>query len=160
MTAREGRGIEGHRTDFPCRLRRVAGPGLRSAGGTRQLYAWDAENRLVAVVPLAPQAGDKRVEFAYDYLGRRVEKRVSTWNKYSNPPDWEVTLKRRFLWAGGGTGGWLMLMELDGLDDNAVLRKHTWGLDLAGQAGSLNSLESAGGIGGRKPPPGAGVFVV
>jgi RHS repeat-associated protein len=48
-------------------------------------------------------------------------------------------------WAGGGTGGRLMLMELDGLDENAVLRKYTWGLDLAGQGGSLNSLEGAGG---------------
>ena len=26
--------------------------------------------------------------------------------------------------------------------------QYTWGLDLAGQSGSINSLESAGGIGG------------
>ncbi len=37
-------------------------------------------------------------------------------------------------------------MELDGSDN--VVRKYTWGLDLAGQHGSVNSLESAGGIGG------------
>jgi hypothetical protein len=35
-------------------------------------YVWDAENRLIAVAPLAPEDGDKKVEFAYDYLGRRL----------------------------------------------------------------------------------------
>ena len=37
---------------------------------------------------------------------------------------------------------------MDGTDSDAVLRKTTWGLDVAGQNGQLNSLESAGGIGG------------
>jgi len=37
---------------------------------------------------------------------------------------------------------------LDGTDSDAVLRKTTWGLDVAGQNGQLNSLEEAGGIGG------------
>jgi RHS repeat-associated protein len=32
--------------------------------------------------------------------------------------------------------------------DDAVIRKYTWGLDLAGLNGQINSLESAGGIGG------------
>ena len=41
-----------------------------------------------------------------------------------------------------------MLLELDGRNANAVLRKYTWGLDLAGHNGSVNSLESAGSIGG------------
>ncbi|MGD8454626.1 MAG: RHS repeat-associated core domain-containing protein [Phycisphaerae bacterium] len=53
----------------------------------------------------------------------------------------EPTEVRRFVWSG-----WLMLLELDGSDD--VIRKYTWGLDLAGQHGGVNSLESAGGIGG------------
>jgi hypothetical protein len=36
-------------------------------------YTWDAENRLVGVEPVFPQTGDdKKVEFTYDYLGRRV----------------------------------------------------------------------------------------
>ena len=41
-----------------------------------------------------------------------------------------------------------MVMELDGLNSDAVVRMQTWGLDLAGLNGQLNSLESAGGIGG------------
>jgi RHS repeat-associated protein len=73
---------------------------------------------------------------------------------YTYGEDWVLTEHRRFVWGGCGTGvspvngGWLLLLELDGLDDNAVVRKYTWGLDLAGQSGALNSLESAGGIGG------------
>jgi RHS repeat-associated protein len=58
------------------------------------------------------------------------------------------TLHRKYVWSG-----WLMLMELDcgtGVPpvDDAVVRKYTWGLDLAGLNGQVNSLESAGGIGG------------
>jgi hypothetical protein len=33
-----------------------------------------------------------------------------------------------------------MLMELDGLNENAVRKKYTWGLDLAGQSGSVGIL--------------------
>ena len=42
--------------------------------------------------------------------------------------------------------GWLMLMELDG--SNNAVRSYTCGLDLAGQNGLVNDLQSAGGIGG------------
>ena len=96
----------------------------------------------MGATPLAPQAGDKRVEFAYDYMGRRVEKKAFDWVG-PDPDDWATTpsLVRRFVWSG-----WLMLMELDG--SNNAVRKYTWGLDLAGQNGSLNSLAGAGGIGG------------
>jgi RHS repeat-associated protein len=38
--------------------------------------------------------------------------------------------------------GWRVILELDGLVDNRVLRKFTWCLDISG------SLEGAGGIGG------------
>jgi|GEM_PF-4340029 len=49
-----------------------------------------------------------------------------------------------------------MLLELDGLRDcgspaspaECIVRKYTWGLDLAGQNGQINSLESAGAISG------------
>ncbi|MGD8454628.1 MAG: RHS repeat-associated core domain-containing protein [Phycisphaerae bacterium] len=114
---------------------------LQSSGSTAVAYEWDAENRLVAVTPVAPTTGNQKVLFKYDYLGRRIEKAVYDWD--SGGSAWEAvpTEVRRFVWSG-----WLMLLELDGSDD--VIRKYTWGLDLAGQHGSLNSLESAGGIGG------------
>ena len=101
---------------------------------------WDAENRLAAVEPAStPQNGDKRVEFTYDYLGRRVQKQVFAWN--AGTEQWDLTLTRRFVWSG-----WLMLMELDG--SNNAVRSYTCGLDLAGQNGLVNDLQSAGGIGG------------
>ena len=115
-----------------------------TAGGGGVVYEWDAENRLAAVEPAStPQNGDKRVEFTYDYLGRRVQKQVFTWD--DGTEQWDLTLTRRFVWSG-----WLMLMELDG--SNNAVRKYTCGLDLAGQSGGqtsgLSALESAGGIGG------------
>jgi RHS repeat-associated protein len=108
-------------------------------------YTWDAENRLIQVEPAGtPQIGDKMLTFVYDYLGRRVEKKVYTFVT-GNPSHWSTTASPhlRFVW-----GGWLMLAELNGASSNAVVRKYTWGLDLAGLNGQVNSLEGAGGIGG------------
>jgi hypothetical protein len=105
-------------------------------------YEWDVENRLIRVSPgNSPQASAQKVEFAYDYLGRRIEKAVYDWDDQAEEWEAEPTEVRRFVWSG-----WLMLLELDGSDD--VVRKYTWGLDLVGQHGQVNSLESAGGIGG------------
>ena len=84
--------------------------------------------------------GDPKVEFAYDYMGRRVRKQVRPWNG----SDWgDPVADRKYVWSS-----WLLLMELDGLNSDAMVRKYAWGLDLAGQNGSINSLEEAGGIGG------------
>ncbi len=121
-----------------------------------QTFVWDAENRLIEVRPTSPGDGDRKVVFGYDYLGRRVEKRVYDWEG-PGPDDWAATpsLHRKFVWSG-----WLMLQGLDEVfGQDAVLRKYTWGLDLAGLnggGGSPNgggpasswSLESAGGISG------------
>ena len=113
-------------------------------GGVYVAYEWDAENRLIAVTPQTPQAGDQKVEFAYDHMGRRIGKVVSEWTAGA----WAVQSERKFVWSG-----WLLLMELEcdqpgcGTGVSPV-RSYTWGLDLAGQAGSVNSLEDAGGIGG------------
>jgi RHS repeat-associated protein len=50
------------------------------------------------------------------------------------------------------TGGWLMLVEIDcgtGVPpvSDAVMRQNTWGLDLAGQAGSMGLRPVMGGMG-------------
>lgn len=105
-------------------------------------FVWDAENRLIATGPTrvfgalsTPQSGDKKIEFRYDYRGRRIEKKVSTHNGTA----WSVTSTRRFLW-----NGWLMVMELSDAGGSGFqpARKYTWGRDIGG------GLESAGGIGG------------
>jgi len=90
-------------------------------------------------------SGDKKVECAYDCLGRRVWKQVSTWTSGT----WQPTYARRYVWGEGApTGGWLLLEELDVQYSNNPRHQYTWGLDLAGQGGAVNSLEGAGGIGG------------
>ncbi len=120
--------------------------GLQATGTIRAKFTWDAENRLVGWEPLLFVSGAKKLEFRYDYLGRRVEKKVYTYNGSS----WDLSETRRFVWYN-----WLLLEELDALNGNAIVRKYTWGLDLAGQSGEPSrdrqgavSLESAAGIGG------------
>jgi RHS repeat-associated protein len=96
---------------------------------------------------LAPVEGSKKLEFKYDYLGRRVEKKVFDWNETTGWDD-DPSLWRRFVYYN-----WLPLLELNveevgGSETVTVLRKYTWGLDLAGQSGPGNSIDEAGGIGG------------
>ncbi|MFO0837458.1 MAG: RHS repeat-associated core domain-containing protein [Phycisphaerae bacterium] len=76
-------------------------------------------------------------------MGRRVEKRVSTYSGGA----WSVTSVTRFVYDG-----WRLIEELDCSGGTGVppviLRKYTWGLDLAGLNGSISDRDSAGGIGG------------
>ena len=46
----------------------------------RWTNVWDAENRLTKVEPIFPATNDKKAEFTYDYMGRRVRKTVSTYS--------------------------------------------------------------------------------
>ena len=48
----------------------------------RWTYTWDAENRLVNQTSLggAPMASKFKLDFTYDYQGRRIQKLVSTNN--------------------------------------------------------------------------------
>ncbi|MBK9128167.1 MAG: RHS repeat-associated core domain-containing protein [Phycisphaerales bacterium] len=92
------------------------------------------------------------IEYGFDQLGRRIERRKYTWQTANPPASWTLAESTRYVWSD-----WLLLMELDGLQGNAVLRKYTWGLDLAGLNGAGASggagilpagLTGAGGIGG------------
>jgi hypothetical protein len=113
----------------------------------------------------------------YDYLGRRVEKQVSEHNGTS----WSVSDRRRFVYSFGrpGSGGWWgpleipsdrwwcwshrfgglpYVLELEGgagvPPANTILRKYTWGLDLAGQNQSPERERgvTVGGAGGTLDP--------
>ena len=102
-------------------------------------YTWDAENRLIEARQTTPFYSAFKVQYTYDYLGRRVEAKT-----YVYTTNWNTLVRhRKFVWDG-----WKLLAELDGQSSNAVVRKYTWGLDLAGLNGSINSLEGAGTIGG------------
>jgi len=97
-------------------------------------YTYDAENRLVRMQSVFAQGqilGYPRLklDFAYDYMGRRVQKTV--YNLDSST----TTLARRFLYDG-----WNLLAELDGTGAN-LKRSYTWGLDLVGD------LTASGGVG-------------
>jgi len=107
-----------------------------------------------------PDSGDQKLEFTYDFVGRRVEKVYSVYELPDQTPDaWVVTSTERFVYDGwtldtpglGGrdtwraspaaaSQGWNVALVLD--DNNDTLRKYTWGLDLGG------TLHDAGGIGG------------
>ncbi|MBK9119417.1 MAG: RHS repeat-associated core domain-containing protein [Phycisphaerales bacterium] len=90
-------------------------------------------------------AGLSRVEFGYDAGWRRVRKTVTPWDEQTSNWASAPSLDRKYLWSG-----WRLLLETDVLASGgeAVLRSFTWGLDLAGLGGAVNSLESAGTIGG------------
>jgi RHS repeat-associated protein len=102
-------------------------------------YTWDAENRLVAMETgtLAVTAGAPRqkLEFKYDFPGRRIQKTVFFWNLGLG--SWNLETQTRFLYDG-----WNLLAELDDVSGNSVIRSYVWGLDLSG------SVQGAGGVGG------------
>ncbi len=89
-------------------------------------YIWNGENRLIAA-----EKSDQRLEYSYDYQGRRFSKKVYT----------------------GSTGNWTLSNEEKYVYDNNnrialyngsnILQKiYWWGEDLSG------SLDGAGGVGG------------
>jgi len=92
--------------------------GNLTADGTRT-YTYDAENRLASVT----RAGTTTT-FKYDYLGRRIAKKVGT------------NAEIRFVYDG-----WNLIAEIDS-STFAILRSYTWGLDASG------GLQAAGGVGG------------
>ncbi|TWT45026.1 tRNA(Glu)-specific nuclease WapA precursor [Phycisphaerae bacterium RAS1] len=138
-----------NKTSFPndCPIACVVSGEQRAVGLEVQPVDLRAAVRLswsprvtIRLEPGGPPIQEQQQE--YDYLGRRVEKAVTTFNgsTWASSP---VTSRVRFVYDG-----WLLLAELDGAANNTVIRKYTWGLDLAGLSGSLNDRASAGGIGG------------
>ena len=103
-------------------------------------YTWDAENRLISMATTTAAAGAgfplRELQFRYDYLGRRVQKRFYNTTINNSP----VLLSgRRFLYDG-----WNLVAEYvdSGADaPGALVRSYVWGLDIA------RSLTDAGGVG-------------
>jgi hypothetical protein len=100
-------------SDTNCFIQIINQP---DSGVTRE-YTWDGENRLIKVEPMGSALvnGAKKVEFVYDYLGRRVQKKVWT---YAGG-DWGTPVVRQFVWDG-----WRLVLEMDG--EGTILRKYTW----------------------------------
>jgi RHS repeat-associated protein len=99
----------------------------------RWTYAWDSENRLTNMTSLstAPSGSKLKLDFAYDYRGRRVQKVVST----NNGASYIAAYTNKYAYDG-----WNMIAEFGAGD--ALVRSYMWGTDLSG------SMQGAGGVGG------------
>lgn len=93
-------------------------------------YYYDGENRLVVMIR---QDNSKRLEFTYDYMGRRVRKIV----RDGSSPTSTISLDRKFIYQG-----WNLIAEVDGATPTTSVRNYVCGLDLSG------STQGAGGVGG------------
>ncbi|MBX3403470.1 MAG: RHS repeat-associated core domain-containing protein [Phycisphaeraceae bacterium] len=119
-------------------------------------YAWDAENRLktmqmrdeVAQVLLSGSNPWTRIEFRYDWLGRRISKMIQTTNddpavygtKTGPPITWSIDRCVRYVWDG-----WHLSLSYRTTSNGAYLgpdQSFAWGPDLS------SSYGGAGGIGG------------
>ena len=98
-------------------------------------YTWDAENRLVRMVVNTGIGPQRRIDFGYDYQGRRITK--TNWNNTAGSGIPSLNVK--FLYDG-----WNLLAELNATNNN-VIRSFVWGTDLSGPAGAG---QGAGGVGG------------
>ncbi len=101
--------------------------------GSKKILKYNAENRLISFEPEVSTAGSFRVEFAYDYKGRRIRKAVSLFNGSS----WVQHKDILFIWDE-----WNLIEEVTKKDGNQTSRYFVWGLDLS------QSLQNAGGVGG------------
>jgi RHS repeat-associated protein len=97
-------------------------------------YSWDAENRLAAVIAKKANPGSRRLEFQYDYAGRRTIKKVFRFEQSGYKLENEI----HFIY-----NGWNLVRQVNtsGIDKPSV-KSYVWGLDVS------QSLQGAGGVGG------------
>jgi len=99
---------------------------------------WNGENRLTTIesLPAVPDQAKIRLEFTYDYVGRRVTKTVLSGH---NGSGYQQTNEVTFVYDG-----WNLIAALDEdlVGGTTSTNFYLWGLDLSG------SLQGAGGVGG------------
>jgi RHS repeat-associated protein len=83
----------------------------------RWIYSWDAEDRLISMetIPNVPVEAKQRLEFAYDYMSRRIQKKVYSWNIASGM--FQLQSNTRFVYDG-----WNLIAEIDG--NNSLVRSY------------------------------------
>jgi len=98
----------------------------------------ESENRLISIesLPAVPDQAKVRLEFTYDYMGRRVSKTVLSGQ---NGSAYQQTNEVSFVYDG-----WNLIAALDEdlVAGTTSTNFYLWGLDLSG------SLQGAGGVGG------------
>gem|GEM_PF-881523 len=99
----------------------------------RFTYAWDDENRLTNITSQSgiPNAAKIKLDMVYDYMGRRIQKIVST----NNGTSYVASYTNKFVYDE-----WNLIAEL--APNNALIRSYAWGSDLSG------SIQGEGGVGG------------
>ncbi len=98
----------------------------------RWSFIWDAENRPLTMLSSNVLDGaKKKLDFVYDWHGRRRSKVVSTWSGSAFNP----TSTNRFVYDD-----WNLVADMDAT--NNLIRSYLRGLDLSG------TMQGAGGVGG------------
>lgn len=96
---------------------------------------WNGENRLVSMETSAAATSGgvpkRKLEFAYDPMGRRIQKTIYSWDT----DHWDEDESHLFAYDG-----WSLLLDIDG--NKAPKQTTVWGMDLSG------SEQGAGGVGG------------
>ena len=87
----------------------------------------------MTAIASVPVNAKRKLDFAYDYKGRRIEKKVYDWNAGTSA--YVLASTTRFIYDG-----WSVVAELNG--SMALTKNYVWGIDLNG------SLDSAGGASG------------
>jgi len=91
--------------------------GNMTSDGTGWNYTWNGENRMIAA-----EKSDMKLEFVYDYMGRRVSKKVYT----GSTGNWTLSSHKKFVYQG--------FKQIAEYDSSDVLQKtYTWqpvGLDV------------------------------
>ena len=85
-------------------------------------FTWNGENRLIAA-----ESSDTRLEFSYDYMGRRLEKKVYTKGLFTLY-DWSLVKHHKFVYDS-----YKLIAEFDVLDADAQPASYLWqpvGLDV------------------------------
>ena len=101
----------------------------------RWSYTWDGENRLVNMTSLSggPAGSLLKLDFGYDFAGRRVQKLVST--NQAGTTNYVAQYTNRFVYDG-----WNVVAVLN--PNSTLAASFMWGLDVSG------TPWGAGGVGG------------
>ena len=101
----------------------------------RWTYTWDGENRLVNMTSLSngPAGSLLKLDFGYDFAGRRVQKLVST--NQAGTTNYAAQYTNRFVYDG-----WNLVAVLN--PNSSLAASFIWGLDVSG------TPWGAGGVGG------------
>ena len=89
------------------------------------VYQYDALNRLRAIGPINPTAGDRQLTFHYDYLGRRIARQEQV---YVNSTTTQLVNRRLFVYDGRRN-----VLELNGSNADSLIAKYWWGPNMHGQ---------------------------